>query len=104
MILDYINDGERNESEGWYLLFGLSCMLFLRLIFFNLNFNVGLQTAIRLCGAVQYLGFSKLLRLSIPSDKALGQFITCCTSDQERICESVIISIFIFGKSFFMLD
>ena len=51
MILDFINDAEREESEGWYLLLGLGIMLLLRLSLFTLNFNVGLQTAIRLSGA-----------------------------------------------------
>lgn len=100
MILDFINDAEREESEGWYLLLGLGIMLLLRLSLFTLNFNVGLQTAIRLSGATQYLGYSKLLRLANPTDKNLGQLITCCTSDQERIVETVVITVLLFGKQF----
>ena len=100
MILDFINDAEREESEGWYLLLGLAIMLLLRLSLFTLNFNVGLQTAIRLSGATQYLGYSKLLRLANPTDKNLGQLITCCTSDQERIVETVVITVLLFGKQF----
>ena len=65
MILDYVGDPSRDDSEGWWLLALLASMLLLRLAFFTLNFNVGLQTAIRLGGATQYLGFSKLLRHSI---------------------------------------
>ena len=65
MILDYVGDPSRDDSEGWWLLALLASMLLLRLAFFTLNFNVGLQTAIRLGGATQYLGFSKLLRQSI---------------------------------------
>ena len=99
LILDYINDPSKSESEGWQLLLALGLMLLSRLAFFTMNFNVGLQTAIRLSGATQYIGFSKLLRLSNPSDKALGQLVTCCTSDQERIAEAVIISVLFFGKS-----
>ena len=98
LILDYINDPSKSESEGWQLLLALGLMLLSRLAFFTMNFNVGLQTAIRLSGATQYIGFSKLLRLSNPSDKALGQLVTCCTSDQERIAEAVIISVLFFGK------
>jgi hypothetical protein len=35
-------------------------------------------------GASQYLGFSKLLRLSSTNDASLGQFLTFCTGDQVR--------------------
>ena len=98
LILDYINDPSKSESEGWQLLLALGLMLLSRLAFFTMNFNVGLQTAIRLSGATQYIGFSKLLRLSNPSDKALGQLVTCCTSDQERIAEAVIVSVLFFGN------
>lgn len=98
MILEYISDPSRNETEGWQLLMLLAFMLMLRLTFFTFNFNVGLQTATRLSGATQYLGFSKLLRLSNPTDQALGQLVTCCTSDQERITEGVIVTVLFFGK------
>ena len=100
MILDFINDPTRDESEGWYLMLALSVMLLLRLALFTQNFNVGLQTAIRLCGATQYLGYSKLLRLSNPNDGALGQLVTHCTGDQERISEAVIVTVLFFGKCF----
>ena len=98
MILDYVSDKSRDESEGWWLLALLALMLVLRLIFFNLNFNVGLQTAIRLCGATQYLGFSKLLRLSNINEQTLGQLVTFSTGDQERIGESIVIIVLLFGK------
>jgi hypothetical protein len=99
LILDFINDLTRDESEGWYLLFGLSIVLLLKLALFTLNFNIGLETALRLCGATQYLGYSKLLRLANPNDNALGQLVTFCTSDQERVGESVIVSVLLFGKN-----
>ena len=41
--------------------------------------------AIRILGAVQFLGYSKLLRLASPNDQALGQFITFVANDHERI-------------------
>jgi hypothetical protein len=99
LILDFINDQTIDESEGWYLLFGLGIALLLRMGLFTLNFNIGLESALRLCGAIQYLGFSKMLRLANPNDNALGQLVTFCTSDQERVGESVIVSVLLFGKN-----
>ena len=99
MILDFVNDQSRDDSEGWWLLLVLTSVLLLRLAFFTLNFNVGLQTAIRLCGATQYLGFSKLLRLSNVNEQALGQLVTLTTGDQERIGETVVIIVLLFGKT-----
>ena len=75
MILDYVGDPSRDDSEGWWLLALLASMLLLRLAFFTLNFNVGLQTAIRLGGATQYLGFSKLLRHNIYIRKVSFQLL-----------------------------
>ena len=98
MILDYINDPDREETEGVWLMALLTGILSLKLAFFTMNFNVGLQTAIRLSGATVYLGFSKFLRLAHVNDKALAQLITCCTSDQERIAESVVIAVLFAGK------
>ena len=99
MILDFVSDQSRDASEGWWLLGLLATMLLLRSVFFGTNFNVSLVTAVRLCGATQYLGFSKLLRLSNVNDKVFGQLVTCITSDQERIMESVVIIVIFFGKS-----
>jgi hypothetical protein len=99
LILDFINDQTIDESEGWYLLFGLGIALFLRKGLFTLNFNIGLESALRLCGAIQYLGFSKMLRLANPNDNALGQLVTLCTSDQERVGDAVINFFFFIGKN-----
>ena len=99
MILDYINDPEKEETEGVWLMALLTGILALKMTFFTMNFNVGLQTAIRLSGATMYLGYSKFLRLADVNDKALAQLITCCTSDQERIAESVVIAVLFAGKS-----
>ena len=98
MILDYISDKTKDETDGWWLLALLALMLLLRLAFFTLNFNVGLQSAIRFTGALQYLAFSKLLRLANVNEKVIGQLITCCTGDQERIAEAVVIAVLLFGK------
>ena len=42
-------------------------------------------------GAVQYVGYSKLLRLASPSEAALGQLVTFVTGDQERIQEAMVM-------------
>ena len=47
--------------------------------------------AIRLVGALQYVGYSKLLRLASPSEAALGQLVTFVTGDQERIVEVCVM-------------
>ena len=100
MILDYISDPDRDTSEGWQLLALLAGILLVRMLFFGVNFNVGLQTSIRLCGATMYLGFSKLLRLANLNEDALGQLVTCFTGDQERVFDAVVICVLFFGKFF----
>ena len=65
----------------------------------NTILNFYAFSAIRVLGAAQYMGFSKLLRLSSPNDGSLGQFLTFCTGDQERIAESVIGGLLFVGKN-----
>ena len=45
MILDYINDPEKEETEGVWLMALLTGILSLKMAFFTMNFNVGLQTS-----------------------------------------------------------
>ena len=56
--------------------------------------------AIRVIGAMQYIGFSKLLRLSSPNEAALGQLITFCTGDHERMHEAIVAGVLFLGKSY----
>ena len=43
------------------------------------------------------MGYSKLLRLASPNDSALGQLVTFCTGDLERINEAVVAGVLFFG-------
>ena len=43
------------------------------------------------------MGYSKLLRLAAPNDSALGQLITFCTGDQERLIEAFVAGNLIVG-------
>lgn len=52
----------------------------------------------RVVGATQFLGYSKLLRLAAPNDAALGMLVTFCTGDQERIIEATIAGVLLVGK------
>lgn len=53
----------------------------------------------RILGATQYMGYSKLLRLAAPNDAALGQLVTFFTGDQERILEALIAGNLLVGKT-----
>lgn len=71
-----------------------------------------LRPAIRLLSAVEYCGFSKLLRLTSPNEAALGQLITFTTvrppskyphnpqADHERIQDSVVNGCLFIGTPF----
>ena len=53
--------------------------------------------AMRALGALQFLGYSKLLRLGTPSDAALGQLITFVAADHERIQEACVMGTLFIG-------
>lgn len=59
--------------------------------------------AIRLLSAVEYCGYSKLLRLTSPNEAALGQLITFTTADHERIQDSVVNGCLFIGTPFMFL-
>ena len=50
-----------------------------------MDIHVILCLGVRVLGAVQFLGYKKLLKLSSPNDAILGQFITFLSADHERI-------------------
>ena len=59
--------------------------------------------AIRLLSAIEYCGYSKLLRLTSPNEAALGQLITFTTADHERIQDSVVNGCLFIGTPFMFL-
>lgn len=57
----------------------------------------------KVVGALQYLGYSKLLRLASPNEAALGQLMTFFTGDEERIIEGVIVATLFLGEKVFII-
>ncbi len=55
-------------------------------------------------GATQYLGYSKLLRLAAPTDTALGQLVTYCTGDSERVMEAIATGGLVFSEARFIVQ
>ena len=60
-------------------------------------------SGIRLLSAVEYCGYSKLLRLTSPNEAALGQLITFTTADHERIQDSVVNGCLFIGTPFMFI-
>lgn len=54
--------------------------------------------ATRVQGSVQHLVYKKMLLLRSGGEKALGQVITFCTNEQERVFEAVHMGVLILGK------
>ena len=61
------------------------------------------MSGIRLLSAVEYCGYSKLLRLTSPNEAALGQLITFTTADHERIQDSVVNGCLFIGTPFMFI-
>ena len=99
-------------ETGIFLLVLLFVSQLCRNITFNLQQSIGIQTGklyfdyciqrfpflgIRLLSAVEFVGYSKLLRLTSPNDAALGQLITFTTSDHDRIQDAVVNGVMFIG-------
>ena len=106
LLLEYLEDPTLSYSYGIWIIVLLIGLQLIRNITFNLYMALGIQTGIcnlkripnrkqlilpglRLLGALQYLGYTKLLKLASPNDSALGLFITFVSADHERIHEAV---------------
>ena len=96
-ILDYIKEPNAPLSTGIFLVLCLFLAQLMRNLTFNMMQSIGIHTAIRLLAAVEFCGFSKLLRLTSPDEAALGQLITFTTADHERIQEAVVNSCMLVG-------
>ena len=46
---------------------------------------------------MEFVGYSKLLRLTSPNDAALGQLITFTTADHDRIQDAVVHGVLLIG-------
>ena len=56
------------------------------------------SAAIRVQGAVQHLIYKKMLLLRSGGEKILGQVLTFCTNEQERLFEACHMGILLLGK------
>jgi hypothetical protein len=56
------------------------------------------SAAIRVQGAMQHLIYKKILLLRSGGEKILGQVLTFCTNEQERLFEACHMGVLLFGK------
>merc|ERR1711892_311954 len=102
-LLDYLKDPLAPIETGISLLILLFLAQLFRNITFNIQQSIGIHTGIRLLSAVEFVGYSKLLRLTSPNDAALGQLITFTTSDHDRIQDAVVNGVMFIGTPFMFL-
>jgi hypothetical protein len=54
--------------------------------------------AVRVQGAVQHLIYKKMLLLRSGGERVLGQVLTYCTNEQERLFEACHMGVLLLGK------
>ncbi|XP_033609843.1 multidrug resistance-associated protein 5 isoform X2 [Cryptotermes secundus] len=87
-ILQYVEDKSVPLWWGLTLVFILFWCQLLRNYCFGAGYVMGLHTAIRVQGAVQHLIYKKMLLLRSGGERVLGQVLTFCTNEQERLFEA----------------
>ncbi|XP_071446221.1 ATP-binding cassette sub-family C member 5-like [Hetaerina americana] len=97
LILGYVEDPGQGLEWGLSLVGMLFICQFLRNYCFGGSYMLGIHTAVRLQGALQFLIYKKMLLLHSGGEKALSQVITFCTNEQERIFEAVSMGVLILG-------
>lgn len=102
-LLEFLENPDAPLSEGVMLLVLLFLVNVLRNITFRISQTMGVHTAIRLLGAAEFLGYSKLLKLSAPNDASLGKYLTFLAADHERISEAVVNGTLFIGTPFMFL-
>lgn len=96
-ILQYVEDKALPLWWGLVLVFILFWNQLLRNYCFGAGYVMGLHTAIRVQGAVQHLIYKKMLLLRSGGEKILGQVLTFCTNEQERLFEACHMGILLLG-------
>ncbi|GLH12006.1 Multidrug resistance-associated protein 5 [Gryllus bimaculatus] len=98
-ILEYVSDKQEEFPLWWGLM--LVAILFvcqlLRNYCFGAGYVMGLHTAIRVQGAMQFLVYKKMLMLRSGGERVLGQILTFCTNEQERLFEACHMGVLMFG-------
>lgn len=102
-LLEYMEDPDAPLGEGVMLVFFLFLSQLFRNICFRVSQTLGVHTGIRLLGAAEFLGYSKLLKLSAPNDASLGKYLTFLAADHERIQEAVVSGTLFIGTPFMFL-
>lgn len=98
MLLNYIDDVSQPLWIGLVLVLALFMSQLLRNLFFGMAYVINMHTATRLQGGLQHLVFNKVLRLRAADDKALGQVVTFCSSEQERMFDAIHMSSITVGS------
>lgn len=89
MLLTFVADLSAPMWQGLVLVFALFFSQLCRNLFFGMAYVINLHTATRLSGALQHIVYNKLLRLRASDEKALGQVVTFCSSEQERMFDAI---------------
>lgn len=97
LILQYVDDKTLPLSWGLTLVVMLFATQLLRNYCFGAAYVMGLHTAIRIQGSIQHLVYKKMLLLRSGGERALGQVITFCTNEQERVFEAAHMGVLILG-------
>lgn len=97
LILQFVEDETQPLSWGLVLVGMLFATQLLRNYCFGAAYVMGLHTAIRLQGSIQHLVYKKMLLLRSGGERALGQVITFCTNEQERVFEAAHMGVLILG-------
>lgn len=89
LILAFIDDKSQALWQGLLLILALFFSQLCRNLFFGMAYVINMHTATRLQGGLQHLVFNKVLRLRASDDRALGQVVTFCSSEQERMFDAI---------------
>ncbi|PSN51489.1 Multidrug resistance-associated protein 5 [Blattella germanica] len=87
-ILQFVEDKSIPLWWGLVLVFILFWCQLLRNYCFGAGYVMGLHTATRVQGAMQHLIYKKMLLLRSGGERVLGQVLTFCTNEQERLYEA----------------
>ncbi|KAJ4445532.1 hypothetical protein ANN_12212 [Periplaneta americana] len=96
-ILQFVEDKSMPLWWGLVLVFILFWCQLLRNYCFGAGYVMGLHTAIRVQGAMQHLIYKKMLLLRSGGEKVLGQVLTFCTNEQERLFEACHMGVLLLG-------
>ncbi|XP_070538846.1 ATP-binding cassette sub-family C member 5-like [Ptychodera flava] len=97
-LLQYLEQPERNLTQGLLLVFAIFGSELLRIFSQSVMWAVTVRTGVRARNAIMAMVYRKMIRLRSMQDKTVGELVNLCTNDTQRYFELLTYFPLMYGS------